>query len=131
MMTQPPRRRSPKEIIEELTRLQETSSEGRDRLSMLHEISVYQEELLVQNEQLIHTQTALEETRDRFIELYDFAPSAYLTLDGHGIIRQCNLTAASLFGRSKPTLEGLPLLGFVAPQDRIVYQTFLRECRLS
>ena len=130
-MTQNARRRTPKEIVEELTRLQETSSSGRDRLSLLHEISVYQEELIAQNEELTHARTALEETRDRFIELYDFAPTAYLTLDDHGIIRQCNLTAASLLGKSKQALEGMPFLGFVVPQERSVYLDFLRRCRLD
>jgi PAS domain S-box-containing protein len=124
-------RRSPREIIEELTRLQETSSGDRDRVSLLHEISVYQEELLVQNEALTRAQTALEETRDRYIELYDFAPNAYLTLDGHGVIRQCNLTAAALIGKSKQALEGLPLLGFVESPSRAAYFAFLRRCRLG
>ena len=122
-------RRSPREIIEELRHLQETSSEGRDRLSVLHELSVYQEELVVQNEALTHAQTALEHTRDRFVELYDFAPSGYLTLDENGVIRQCNLTAAAMIGKSKQTLEGMPFLGFVAPIDRNVYYDFLRRCR--
>ena len=124
-------RRSPKAILEELTRLQEMSAEGRDRLSMLHEISVYQAELLVQNDELTQTQAALEETRDRFIELYDFAPSGYLTLDQNGVIRQCNLTAAALIGRSKQSLDGLPLLAFVAPGNRNACLDFLRRCRLS
>ena len=125
------KRRSPREIIEELTDLQETSSAGRDRVSMLHEIAVYQEELSVQNEELILAQAALEETRDRFIELYDFAPSAYITLDEHGMVRQCNLRAAAMIGRSKQALEGMPLLGFVVPQDRAAYLAFLRKCRVS
>ena len=130
-MSQQAPRRSPKAILEELTRLQEASAEGRDRLSMLHEISVYQAELLVQNDELIQTQAALEESRDRFIELYDFAPSGYLTLDQNGVIRQCNLTAAALIGRSKQSLDGLPLLAFVAQGNRNAYLDFLRRCRQS
>jgi PAS domain S-box-containing protein len=98
---------------------------------MRHEISVYQEELFLQNEALTQTQAALEETRDRFIELYDFAPSGYITLDQNGVICQCNLTAAAMIGRSKPALEGLPFLGFVAPEDRPTYMKFLRRCRRS
>jgi PAS domain S-box-containing protein len=124
-----PLRRTPKEILAELTELQAMSPDGRDRLSMLHEISVYQEELLVQNEALSHAQTALEETRDRFIELYDFAPNAYFTLDENGVIRGCNLTAAALIGKQKAALDSVPFLGFVAPRDRHVYLAFLRECR--
>jgi PAS domain S-box-containing protein len=54
-----------------------------------------------------------------------------LTLDQAGVIRQCNLTAASLLGKSKQALEGMPLLGFVAAQDRNGYLKFLRRCRLT
>jgi PAS domain S-box-containing protein len=124
-------RKSPKELIEELSRLQETSSDGRNRVSMLHEISVYQEELIVQNEELFHTQTALEESRDRFIELYDFAPNAYLTLDPNGVVQQCNLTAAAWVGKGKQALEGLPFLGLVAQQDRGAYLKFMLRCRAA
>jgi PAS domain S-box-containing protein len=123
-------RRSREELLEELRRLRASSPESRDRRqSILHEISVYQEELIVQNEELIQAQVALEQTRDRFIELYDFAPNGYLTLDANGLIRQCNLTAASLLGKAKHALEGLPFLGFVTPDDRNAYFDFLRQCR--
>jgi PAS domain S-box-containing protein len=117
------------QIMEELKRLQETSS--FDRRSMLHEIAVYQEELVVQNEELKHAQMVLEETRDRYIELYDFAPSGYLTLDEHGVIRHCNLTAAALIGKSKQALEGIPFLAFVQSDDRSAYFDFLRRCRVN
>src|SRR5438045_6538370 len=87
-------------------------------LGLLHEIQVYQEELIVQNEELARAQAALEESRDRFIELYDFAPNGYLTLDGHGVVLQINLTGAGLIGKPRQAIEGLPLLAFVARSDR-------------
>jgi PAS domain S-box-containing protein len=121
-------RRPPSHIAEDLKRLKQTSDGDRDRLSLLHEISVYQEELLVQNEALIRAQSALEETRDRFIELYDFAPNGYLSLDANGIICQCNLTAAAFLGRSRAAIEGLPLLSFVVLASRKSYLDFLRRC---
>src|ERR1051326_8310658 len=85
-------------IEEELRLLQEGAGDNSDRLALLHEITVYQEELIVQNEALVSAQAALEETRDRFVELYEFAPNAYVTLDPDGIVRQCNLAACALFG---------------------------------
>src|SRR5215470_7734644 len=103
-------RRSPREIAEELKRLAQRSDLERDRLSLLHEVHVYQEELTVQNEELVHAQAALEETRDRFIDLYDFAPNGYLTLDANGIVLQMNLTAASQLGKSREAIERMPLL---------------------
>ena len=98
-------------------------------MSKNHEISGYQAELLI--DELTQTQAALENTRDRFIELYDFAPNGYLTLDQNGVIRQCNLTAAALIGKSKRSLDGTPFLGLVAADDRNSYLDFLRRCRLS
>ena len=100
-----------------------------DHGSLVHEISVYQDELLAQNDALRHAQSALEETRDQFVELYDFAPTGYLTLDPEGVIRRCNLTASAFLGRSRQTLYGLPLLGFIHRQSRGQYMDFLRRCR--
>lgn len=126
-----PRDPTPDQIMAELRRLRARGDNELDRLALLHEVSVYQEELLAQNDALKRSQSTLEESRDRFIELYDFAPTGYLTLDRAGVIRQCNLTAASIFGRSKTNLEGVPLLRFVAPKDRTLYFDFLRRCRTS
>jgi PAS domain S-box-containing protein len=116
---------------DELNRLKAAATSDRDRLSLLHKISVYQEELLAQNDALFRAQAELEEARDRFIELYDFAPTAYVALDDNGVIRQCNLTAATLLGRNKSTLEGTPLFAYVAPDSRTAYLDFLRRCRAA
>lgn len=106
-----------------------SSGEPRKPGSLHHEISVYQEELIIQNESLIAAQTALEETRDRFIELYDFAPNGYLTVDRNGVVRECNLTAAAMIGKSKPALEGMTLLALVHRDDRSSMIAFLQRCR--
>ena len=58
-------KRSPEEVARELTLLQQAASPTVDHQALLYEVSVYQEELVVQNEALVRTQSALEETRDR------------------------------------------------------------------
>ena len=86
----------------------------------MHELHVYQEQLTSQNDALQGMQAVLEHTRDRFIELYDFAPNGYVTLDGQGVIREVNLTAAAWLGKSKAQLLGLPLFGFVDVQENAI-----------
>jgi PAS domain S-box-containing protein len=100
-----------------------------ERLQLLHDLQVHQEEIHVQNDQLIAAQAALEESRDRYVDLYDFAPNGYLTLDANGVVLQINLTAASFFGKAREKLTGLPLLGFVAPGGRGDFLDFMRKCR--
>ena len=124
-----PPRRSAQEIANELKALSTRSDQDRDRLTLLHEVQVYQEELVVQNEALSRALSALEETRDQFVELYDFAPYGYLTLDAHGIVLRINLTGTSLLGKKRNAIEGMPLLGFVATAHRPQFLDFLRQCR--
>src|SRR5262245_21545294 len=117
-------RRPAKELREQLARLSEQPGE---RLRLLHELRVYQEELTTQNEALMQAQAVLEETRDRFVELYDFAPNGYMTLDAHGLVLQINLTGAALLGKQRHTIEGLPFIGFVETADRAPVLDFLRR----
>jgi PAS domain S-box-containing protein len=90
---------------------------------------VFQEELLAKKEELRRAREELEATRDQFIELYDFAPNGYLTLDPNGIVRRINLTGAAWLGKAKHAIEGQPLSSFVRVGHRTRLVDFMRRCR--
>jgi PAS domain S-box-containing protein len=86
--------------------------------SLLHELQVHSEEITVQNEQLTKAQQELEQARDRYADLYDFAPIGYLSVDAQGAIVEINLAGSALLGRARRYLIGLPLSGLVAREHR-------------
>ena len=47
----------------------------------------------MQNDDLRRAQIAVEESRDHYLDLYEFAPVGYLTLTPEGQLAQLNLTA--------------------------------------
>ncbi len=100
------------------THLADSLSARCDADKVVHELQVHQIELETQNENLRQTQLALEESRDRYRDLYEFAPVAYVTLDSSGMIAEINHTAAALFGEVRKRLLGSYFSGYLAPADR-------------
>jgi len=85
---------------------------------ILHELQVHQIELQMQNEELRRTQLALEESRDRYVDLYEFAPVGYLTLTVDGTIADINLTGAALLGVERTKLINRRFAPYIASEDR-------------
>ncbi len=69
-----------------------------DIQKLIEELQVHQIELEMQNEALCRAQSQLEKSRNRYYDLYDFAPIGYFSLDKNGSILEANLTGATLLG---------------------------------
>jgi two-component system, cell cycle sensor histidine kinase and response regulator CckA len=92
-----------------------------DGLRGQHELQVHQIELKVQNAELRRTQLELEESRERYFDLYNCAPVGYCTIDEQGRILEANLRAAEMLATSVDTLERQPLTRFILPEDQDIF----------
>jgi two-component system, sensor histidine kinase and response regulator len=95
---------------------------------LLHEIELRQSELERQNEELRRAQRHLEAYRDRYIDLYDFAPLGYVTLDQDGFVQEINLAGAKLLDVEREELTGYAFSDHVAGESRQAFQEHLGEC---
>ncbi len=83
-------------------------AEPRNKLELLAELQANQMELELQNDELRSIHRQLEETRDRYADLYDYAPVSYLTLDKCGNVLEINLTGCNLLGLNRTSIINKP-----------------------
>jgi len=79
-----------------------------EKEKLIHELEVHQIELELQNEELIEAKVQAKNISQKYIELYDFAPTGYITPSGEGIIFESNLFAARILGRDRDKLINYP-----------------------
>ncbi len=85
---------------------------------LVHELQVHQIELEMQNEELRQAHVLMEEMRDRYVDLYEFAPLGYITVNREGEIAEINLGAAALLGVDRSKLINRRFSAFVSDQDK-------------
>ena len=88
-----------------------------DMHRLIHELSVHQIELQMQQEELLQSRDDMEKGLERYTELYDFAPVGYLTLARDSTILEVNLTATKMLGVDRSLLKGSRLTLFVDPDE--------------
>ncbi len=91
----------------------------------LEELRVAEEELRQQNEELFSARNELEIERQRYKELFDFAPDAYLVTDITGKILEANRAAASLLKISHKYIQGKLLINFIPNNERRAFRSLL------
>jgi PAS domain S-box-containing protein len=118
------RRRAEARLARQLRDVPDLSRE--EVRTLFHELQTHQIELEMQNEELGRAQEELIEARDRYSDLYDFAPIGYITIDAKGLILQANLTAAAMLVVERGQLIAQRLSAYVVEADQDV---FFKHCR--
>jgi PAS domain S-box-containing protein len=103
----------------------------KDLKALIHELQVHQIELEIQNEELRNGQAIIEESRKKYVDLYDFAPVGYLTIDKSAIILEANLTISELLDYPRTSIIGKPLTAFIFKDDLDIMFVHLRKLFLK
>ena len=90
-----------------------------------------EEELRQQNEELEVARASLEVERQRYRDLFQFAPNGYMVTDAAGTIREANRVAALLLRVEPRFLTGKPVLSFVAEDARPAFRAELNQLRTA
>ncbi|MFW6005472.1 MAG: histidine kinase dimerization/phospho-acceptor domain-containing protein, partial [Desulfonatronovibrionaceae bacterium] len=114
-------RKRAEQILTEQKDLPEADSASADTRKLLQDLQVYQIELELQNEELVQAQSKLEKARNGFAHLFNQAPVGYLTIDKHGLIRQCNQTFLEMTDCVGAELTDTPLSDRLTSQDRNIF----------
>ena len=109
--------------------LELTAPHGIPADELLHELRVHQIELEMQNEELRRAQQELEQARDRYVDLYEFAPVGYLTLNSDCLITEANFTATTLFGIMRAKLLDRHFATYITPEDKDSWHHFFLSCK--
>lgn len=118
-----------KQAVEELKRrtIEPQQPPAKDLTSEVHELKVHQIELEMQNEELRGAHIDLEESRQKYSDLYDFAPVGYFVFDRNGMINTVNLTGADMLDVVRSKLTKKLFSTFVKKCDKDRFYLHLRE----
>ncbi len=106
-------------------------SDKQQQQQLLHKLQVRQEKLEAQNQELRQIRQILEDSCNRYADLYDLSPASYVTLDENGCIRDVNLSGAAQLGLKRAQLTGIPFADFVDKSTTGVFLKHLQQCKDS
>jgi PAS domain S-box-containing protein len=98
-----------------------------DLIGLVHEIEIQHVELELQNQELRQALHDLEESRNKFYELYQTAPIAFVTVNDRGFIEQINEAAARLLPGSDDFLVGQSFATLIVSEDQQAFFSFLKN----
>lgn len=98
-----------------------------DNAQLVHELQVHQIELEMSNEELRHAYEEADHLRERYADIYDFAPVGYFTLDPLGVIIDMNLAGAVLLGTKGSQKSRYRFAAFLEADSVDTFNRFVDE----
>lgn len=115
-----------KKKIEPKTKKQ-TGEKIKDIQRLVYLLQVHQVELEHQNQELRITHQELEVSRNKYVNLFDFSPIPYFTLDVNGMISEVNLSASKMFGIDRNKFIGRYFINKIPIEERDNFNSFMKD----
>jgi PAS domain S-box-containing protein len=109
-------------VTDRKKRVTKKVEEAKDWKGLVEELRNYEEELESQNDELRRVHADLEDSRNRYFELFDLAPVGYITLDALGQITEVNLAASEMLVSSRRRLVGQRFAEFLTDEGRAQFE---------
>jgi PAS domain S-box-containing protein len=86
-------------------------------------------ELEMQNHELCRAYAELDAARNNYVQLYDFAPVAFLTLSHDGQILTANHQSGNLLGIVRERLINTPFANYLSPEETNCWHLFFNNAQ--
>jgi len=104
-------------------------AKATDALKLLHELQVHQVELDLQHEQMEQERLLYAQSLEAYIELFESAPCAYLTLDLEGRLLDASRAGAEWLEAPRDEWLRRQVWTFFAPESRLTIQNAFEHLR--
>ncbi len=98
-----------------------------ETLKLIHELEVHQIELELQKEELRRANKLTKVAGEKYVELFDFAPTGYFTLSQEGKIFELNLFGSKMLGKERQFLKNNQFGFFVSEDTKPIFNHFLNK----
>ncbi len=115
-------RKQAEELLKENPTQLDVPASIEEAQRLITELQVHHIELELQNDELRKAQEQIAAERERYADLYNFAPAAYFTFDERDVIIDLNLMAADMLGNERKFLVNHPLTPYITAES---LQTFV------
>ncbi|MEI6705653.1 MAG: diguanylate cyclase [Methylococcales bacterium] len=89
--------------------------------SVIQELDTHRIELELQNEELLASEKNLHDSVQNYMELYDFSPVGYCSLNTEGVIVNANLTFTVMLNITRKKLINRRFASFVLNSDKDIF----------